>query len=98
MIICGDFLQLPPVADFDEQGQYPEQRTYQFAFNSRVWKSLFKRANMYNLSQNHRQADKAFQMTLERVRRGSVISDDMEALYRLQRPVIYPDGVEPVSL
>lgn len=98
MIICGAFLQLPPVADYDDEGPFPDQWTFRFAFNSSVWSRLFERRDMYNLTRNHRQADRAFQTTLERMRRGRVTTEDMTALYQLQRPVVYSDGIEPVSL
>jgi len=75
VILCGDFLQLPPVSDavLDRPG------ARRFAFQAQCWEELGLRR--IELTRNYRQAeDLAFQATLQRVRVGQLTDEDRTML------------------
>ena len=53
---------------------------------------------MKALTQVYRQRDDSFVKILERMRRGETTAEDVRSLQQCNRPVRYPDGIEPVSL
>lgn len=89
LILTGDFFQLPPVT----KGQVP-----QFAFEAKCWPELFSHKNIKTLTRVFRQRDDRFINMLEAMRRGTVTPDDTVLLQSLNRPVEYPDNIEPVAL
>eukprot|EP00930_Biecheleria_cincta_P034530 TRINITY_DN23859_c0_g1_i1.p1 TRINITY_DN23859_c0_g1~~TRINITY_DN23859_c0_g1_i1.p1 ORF type:complete len:1174 (+),score=194.78 TRINITY_DN23859_c0_g1_i1:86-3607(+) len=71
VVLCGDFLQLPPVMS--------ESATWKFAFQAPCWHELNMRT--FELTQNFRQADDVgFQEMLQRLRLGQLSHQDRHAL------------------
>lgn len=71
VVLCGDFLQLPPVLD--------ESPRWKFAFQAPCWNELNMRT--FELTQNFRQAeDIGFQEMLQRLRLGKLSDEDRHAL------------------
>jgi len=78
VVLCGDFLQLPPVKEDS------------MAFEASAWARL--RLRSYVLQQNHRQADDLeFQVLLREVRLGSIPEAIQEVFHD---PVLEAPGVE----
>eukprot|EP00931_Biecheleriopsis_adriatica_P003877 TRINITY_DN105633_c0_g1_i1.p1 TRINITY_DN105633_c0_g1~~TRINITY_DN105633_c0_g1_i1.p1 ORF type:complete len:414 (+),score=99.71 TRINITY_DN105633_c0_g1_i1:146-1243(+) len=76
VVLCGDFLQLPPVSS-DAALQRPG--ACRFAFQAPIWEKMELRS--FELTQNFRQAaDEAFQGTLRRIRIGCMSDADRRAL------------------
>jgi ATP-dependent DNA helicase PIF1 len=71
LVLCGDFLQLPPVAGKGRQAT--------FAFESEAWARCGLRMN--HLERVHRQADPVFTRLLNHVRRGEC-PPEVESLLR----------------
>lgn len=69
LVLCGDFLQLPPIGDGDGG---------RFCFESGLWRK-FIRHTVY-LRRIYRQTDVKFQEMLGRIRMGVVTDDDRELL------------------
>ncbi|KAH8412320.1 hypothetical protein KR009_001244 [Drosophila setifemur] len=70
LILCGDFLQLPPVIKVEfgaAQNAAPQQR---FCFQSSAWESCIQ--CVYELKQVHRQSDPEFVKILNHLRIGHV--------------------------
>jgi ATP-dependent DNA helicase PIF1 len=95
MIICGDFFQLAPIGDEDP---HTLQRDPKYAFDSEVWKQIIPRKNMFSLAKVFRQERVDFVQTLERIRRGIPCWQDIVNMTKLDRPLNFADGVEPISL
>lgn len=93
MIICGDFLQLPPVPDW---GETPDG--VKFAFDAKCWDRLIPSANRLELTQIYRQADRDFISILETIRKGKPTPAQVMMLKQCQRQVKYEDDFEPVGL
>lgn len=85
MVLCGDFLQLPPVT---ESGREPV-----FAFDARCWQAVVSRR--INLTEVFRQKDQRFVDMLNEVRFGSLSARTVEAFAGMSRAVKYEDGLEP---
>ena len=104
VIVCGCFLQFPPVRrtiEFDEKRTACERNEILFenrglAFQSRAWrKANFK---CITLTHQFRQHDVSFVTMLDQVRLG-VVTEDMEAKIRsLARPLPVRDGIIPTKL
>lgn len=92
VIFSGDFYQLPPVPDRDNN--LPAR----FAFEADCWNTLFPTGQMKALTQVYRQRDDSFVKILERMRRGQIWEADIQTLKRCDRSVAYNDGIDPVSL
>ncbi len=89
VILCGDFLQLPPVSKGAKAS---------FAFDSNVWDKLFPRANMVTLKNVFRQNDSRFVDCLESMRHGVVSDAHDELLRSLSRPLDDADGIRAILL
>eukprot|EP00746_Dinoflagellata_sp_MGD_P125919 gnl/MRDRNA2_/MRDRNA2_60813_c0_seq1.p1 gnl/MRDRNA2_/MRDRNA2_60813_c0~~gnl/MRDRNA2_/MRDRNA2_60813_c0_seq1.p1 ORF type:complete len:860 (-),score=150.62 gnl/MRDRNA2_/MRDRNA2_60813_c0_seq1:172-2751(-) len=95
LIVCGDFLQLPPVTD-DSQGT-----NWVFCFETPAWKRCEMDRGVVNLQQSIRQAsDPAFVAILNEVRSGRCSPETAQALNRCHvncrnRP---QDGIVPTKL
>ena len=70
LIICGDFLQLPPVGKGDERKK--------FGFQARTWASCMQRC--VQLEEVQRQKDPLFIEILRRVRHGACTDDDIKTV------------------
>jgi hypothetical protein len=88
VILCGDFLQLPPVS----KPQHPAT----FCFESKVWQQLFPPSsgldNMIILSTIQRQKDRIFQRILNSLRIGTV---SPEVDWFLRRKSVLPKTPMP---
>jgi len=110
LVLCGDFLQLPPVPDRERGVQVPST----FAFDAKSWrkcvpkpvflKKVFRQKNQGTtvLQPLDRSCSRiislAFVNMLNAMRVG-YISDSMVAhCRRLARPLEYSDGIEPTEL
>ncbi|CAE8609849.1 unnamed protein product [Polarella glacialis] len=75
-VLCGDFLQLPPVS---QDPMLQRAGAKRFAFQAKCWTTLELRC--FELTQNFRQAeDEVFQETLRRVRVGKLTDVDRSML------------------
>ena len=79
LVICGDFLQLPPVGN-KVTGEPPT-----FAFESTTWKAL--KLMTIQLKHVFRQQDEAFVAILAEMRGGTVSSASEAVLNSLNRPI-----------
>lgn len=91
MIICGDFLQLPPVWKSGDKDR-------RFAFQSDVWPELFARDQHHSLRQVFRQNDQTFIRILEQIRQGVIRQDAINTLHTLQQARMYIDGRSATEL
>ncbi|TPX59716.1 hypothetical protein PhCBS80983_g02276 [Powellomyces hirtus] len=85
LVICGDFMQLPPVA-----------RNSKFAFEAQTWSKCVKRT--IQLTHVFRQKDQAFIDLLNEMRVGIVSPESEQLLTSLSRDLHYSDGIEPTQL
>ncbi|XP_041133433.1 ATP-dependent DNA helicase PIF1-like [Polyodon spathula] len=83
LIVCGDFLQLPPVTKGKEK--------IKFCFQSRSWRKCIH-VNM-ELTEVRRQTDKTFISLLQAVRLGRVTEEDTAQLMRTTYHKIEKDGI-----
>lgn len=87
LVLCGDFLQLPPPGT--AKG---------FCFQARCWSRCFKRSDCVELSQIFRQTDSDFVGLLNEVRRGKC-SDLMARQLQASNGDAWPDdGILPTRL
>jgi len=85
VILCGDFLQLPPV------------KQNRFLFQAKSWKSVIK--SCYELKTVFRQKDKEFVKILNEVRQGALSSESLSKLQSRQGKILpCDDGIEPTIL
>jgi ATP-dependent DNA helicase PIF1 len=66
LIFSGDFYQLPPVGDKDDQD------TQRFCFESDDWNSAFHRDNQIQLKKIFRQTDEIYSTILNQIREGRI--------------------------
>ncbi|KAK6484300.1 ATP-dependent DNA helicase PIF1-like [Huso huso] len=83
LIVCGDFLQLPPVTKGKEKTK--------FCFQARSWRKCIH-VNM-ELTEVRRQTDKTFISLLQAVRLGRVTEEDTAQLMRTAYHKIEKDGI-----
>jgi len=74
MIFSGDFYQLPPVGNKDEQD------TTKFCFESALWFQTFNLENHISLKKIFRQSDPVYQRILNQIREGRLKRSSNEAL------------------
>jgi hypothetical protein len=87
LVLCGDFLQLPPVG-----------AAKGFCFQAKCWSRCFARADCVELTQIFRQTDSSFVTMLNELRRGCC-SDDTAARLRTASDNAWPDdGILPTRL
>lgn len=67
LLLCGDFLQLPPIGDRQADGKIGAAK---YAFESRAWNDYEKNGSMTRLSKIWRQDDEKFLKALSLVRQG----------------------------
>ncbi|XP_068084452.1 ATP-dependent DNA helicase PIF1 isoform X2 [Anabrus simplex] len=85
LILCGDFLQLPPVT----RNSKPDDK--RFCFQSSVWDNCIY--SSYELTQVHRQSDPAFIDILQNVRIGRVTPEITEKLLATSKQKIDGAGI-----
>ena len=91
MIVCGDFLQLPPVRRTGEID-------YGYAFQGEAWSRIFVKNQHHALRHVFRQTDDTFVRILEDLRKGIVRDETERTLSNLQTPRRYVDGRRPIEM
>lgn len=90
LVLCGDFLQLPPV---NKQSEQPKK----FAFEAACWSTAVQ--HCVELSVVYRQRDQTFITLLNGIRLGQVTADALTVLQSRNRAVLdISDGIEPTML
>lgn len=84
LILCGDFLQLPPVVDKTKTGK-------RFCFQSPCWDKCIELC--FELKQVHRQKDQEFVSILNSIRIGRVTKEISDKLLDTARQKIESDGI-----
>lgn len=84
LILCGDFLQLPPV------------KNNYFAFETKAWKRCVNKTIV--LGEVFRQRNVGFISLLNRLRVGYITSIDIEVLHCCHRTLFPDDGIKPTCL
>lgn len=84
LILCGDFLQLPPVVD-------KKKTTKRFCFQSPCWEKCVELC--FELKQVHRQKDQEFISILNNIRIGRVTKEINERLLKTASQKIESDGI-----
>ncbi|KAG6445132.1 hypothetical protein O3G_MSEX003736 [Manduca sexta] len=84
LILCGDFLQLPPVVD-------KNKATKRFCFQSPCWDKCIELC--FELKEVHRQKDKEFISILNSIRIGRVTKEISDRLVGTSRQKIESDGI-----
>ena len=72
VVFFGDFFQLPPVGPARDRNDY--------AFESNVWKQLFRPGDHVDLTTIHRQKDSVFAAMLRDARAGRISDEDVEEI------------------
>ncbi|SPP79175.1 ATP-dependent DNA helicase PIF1 [Drosophila guanche] len=93
LILCGDFLQLPPVIRGDFGAAPPQQR---FCFQSSAWETCIQ--CVYELKQVHRQSDPEFVQILNHLRIGHVNETITSRLAATSRQKIEGNGILATQL
>lgn len=83
IILCGDFLQLPPVGNTDSKTR--------FCFQSKAWEQCVK--HTFELQKVHRQSDPIFVNILNNVRIGRVTDEIAKTLAGTSAQQIEKDGI-----
>ncbi|XP_034099654.1 ATP-dependent DNA helicase PIF1 [Drosophila albomicans] len=90
LILCGDFLQLPPVVKASESG------AQRFCFQSSAWESCIQ--CVFELKQVHRQSDPEFVKILNHLRIGHVNEDISTRLVSTSKQKIEGNGILATQL
>jgi ATP-dependent DNA helicase PIF1 len=91
VIVCGDFLQLPPIQDQQTQSQAPTQEEKNtFCFQSPLWKEMFANTT-YCLQTVHRSVDPEWTQVLDELRRGDLSGESRVLLKSRVRKAGSPD-------
>lgn len=95
IILCGDFLQLPPVVTNSDLEKYPDLKS-PFCFQSPIWNQA--RFESFNLTTNYRQGEGRFLTALENIRIGNIDSE-IDQMMRERIGVTLNNGiVNPIKL
>ncbi|XP_017047634.1 ATP-dependent DNA helicase PIF1 [Drosophila ficusphila] len=96
LILCGDFLQLPPVtkSDFGAAASSGSQR--RFCFQSSAWETCIQ--CVYELKQVHRQSDPEFVKILNHLRIGHVNDSMTSRLASTSKQKIEGNGILATQL
>ncbi|KAI5642096.1 PIF1-like helicase domain-containing protein [Phthorimaea operculella] len=84
LILCGDFLQLPPVVDKTKSAK-------RFCFQSPCWEKCIELC--FELKQVHRQTDQEFVSILNSLRIGRVTKEISDRLLETAKQKIESDGI-----
>lgn len=84
LILCGDFLQLPPVVD-------KGKTTKRFCFQTSCWEKCIELC--FELKEVHRQTDQEFISILNSIRIGRVTKEISDTLIRTASQKIESDGI-----
>jgi ATP-dependent DNA helicase PIF1 len=93
LIFSGDFYQLPPVGNNDEQ------ETSQFCFESPIWFETFLKADHVILSHIFRQSDPIYQRILNQIREGRLKRSSNETLlHNVGKEIPEDTQIQPTKL
>ena len=93
LIFSGDFYQLPPVGDKDDQ------ETTKFCFESLLWYQTFSKKNHIQLTKIFRQSDPVYQKILNQIREGRLKRSSNEVLlHTVGRQFAVDNEVRPTKL
>ncbi|KAK7603114.1 hypothetical protein V9T40_003113 [Parthenolecanium corni] len=87
LILCGDFLQLPPVN---------RNSKAKFCFQTAAWSRC--QLQCFNLKQVHRQSDNVFVSILNNIRLGKVTEEITARLKATTKNVLEKEGIIPTQL
>lgn len=93
LILCGDFLQLPPVVKTTPQSQTNSKR---FCFQTETWQQVISCS--FELKQVHRQKDSEFVRILNFIRVGHVTDEISKRLMATSRQKIEKNGILATQL
>lgn len=88
LVVCGDFLQLPPVTKKSEKRK--------FCFQSRAWRKCIRTS--LELTEVKRQDDKKFIHILQNIRKGRCPDFVVSALEETVKNCIQTDGIQATRL
>ena len=88
VVVTGDFFQLPPVTK-GSQG-------VKFAFEAQMWPETIKKT--FNLTKVFRQRDPEFVDMLNEMRFGRLSDESIAKFRRLEREIVYEDGLGATEL
>lgn len=95
LILCGDFLQLPPVIK-REDSKNPQGNSQRFCFQSSAWEKCIER--VYELKEVHRQSDSEFVRILNHLRIGHVDDEITKRLMSTSKQKIEGNGILATQL
>lgn len=95
LILCGDFLQLPPVIKREDSNN-PQANLQRFCFQSSAWEKCIER--VFELKEVHRQSDPEFVRILNHLRIGHVNDDIAKRLMTTSKQKIEGNGILATQL
>lgn len=95
LIICGDFLQLPPVFKRKESNPVQEQQQ-RFCFQSKAWEECIE--CVFELKKVHRQSDSEFVRILNHLRIGHIDDEITKRLVSTSKQMIEINGILATQL
>ncbi|KAH8283091.1 hypothetical protein KR054_012030 [Drosophila jambulina] len=96
LILCGDFLQLPPVIKADFGAAHTATPQQRFCFQSSAWETCIQ--CVYELKQVHRQSDPEFVKILNHLRIGHVNESITTRLAATSKQKIEGNGILATQL
>ena len=98
LILCGDFLQLPPVIRRDENlsGSGSQTQPQRFCFQSSAWEKCI--GYVYELKEVHRQSDPEFVKILNHLRIGHCSEEIAKRLVATSKQKIEGNGILATQL
>lgn len=97
LILCGDFLQLPPVLkSTDSSSSQNPSDSKRFCFQSQAWEKSIEIS--FELKEVHRQKDPEFVKILNFIRIGHVTSEIQERLLKTGKQKIESNGILATQL
>lgn len=96
LILCGDFLQLPPVVKRDFKSDSQPQNDKRFCFQSPAWETCIQ--VVYELKEVHRQSDPQFVKILNHLRIGHVNDEITQRLMKTSKQKIEGNGILATQL
>lgn len=99
VVACGDFYQLPPIADRlnPDGSEKTNAPSAVFAFECEAWDEIIEKTIM--LKEIFRQkGDQTFINMLNEVRYGKVSAETVKEFKALDRPIKCPAGIQPAEL
>lgn len=86
VVFSGDFFQLPPVGDINED-------TEKFCFESQVFDKLFPKENIINFDKIFRQKDLLYSKILNQIRKGMISNNSIKILTECTKKQVNKDEI-----